>query len=196
MVRCTTSTFRKSQKPSHGLSALSSVNLLATMSFNSVIPLRDSTRADWKLESTKLEVTLTPSDLGVGVCVSRCNMSAWSFVDSERQVSWNGSMCTVSHLDAEPAAALAWEADPFGALKSLFPLRWRTIAHVVHQEVKIVSGPFLTLCRLWSPQDRLHVSDLLKSVRWLWNHFWQASFSKLFSSQNLSDTASLLDLSL
>ena len=31
------------------------------------------------------------------------------------------------------------------------------MAHdVVHQEVKIVSGPFL----LWSPQDRLHVSDL------------------------------------
>ena len=35
------------------------------------------------------------------------------------------------------------------------------MAHdVVHQEVKIVSGPFLPLCQLWSPQDRLHVSDV------------------------------------
>ena len=52
------------------------------MSFNSVIPLWDSTRADWKSESAKLEVMLTPRDLGVSVCVSRCDMSAGSFVDS------------------------------------------------------------------------------------------------------------------
>ena len=37
------------------------------------------------------------------------------------------------------------------------------MAHdVVHQEVKIVSGSFLPLCQQWSPQDRLHVSDLSK----------------------------------
>ena len=47
-------------------------------------------------------------------------MSAGSQVDSGREVSWNGSMCTVSRLDAEPAAALAWKADPLGALNSLF----------------------------------------------------------------------------
>ena len=35
-----------------------------------------------------------------------------------------------------------------------------------------------------------------KSVHWLWNHFWQASLSKLFSLQNFAHTASLLDLSL
>ena len=35
------------------------------------------------------------------------------------EVSWNDSMCTVSRLDAEPAAAMAWKADPLGALKSL-----------------------------------------------------------------------------
>ena len=97
------------------------------MSFNSVIPLHHSTRDDWKSESVKLEVTLTPCDLGVGVCVSRCDMSAGSYVDSGREVSWHGSMCTVSLLDAEPAAALTWEADLFGALNSLFPLRWRTM---------------------------------------------------------------------
>ena len=56
------------RNPVVGLLALSSVNFLATMSFNSVIPLRDSTRADWISESAKLEVTLTPHDLGVGVC--------------------------------------------------------------------------------------------------------------------------------
>ena len=70
------------QKNSRGLSALSSVKFLATMSFNSVISLRDSMRADWKSESAKLEVMLTPRDLGVGLCVSRCNMSAGSYVDS------------------------------------------------------------------------------------------------------------------
>ena len=84
-------------------------------------------RADWKLESAKLEVTLMPRDLGVGVCVSRCEMSAESYVDSGGEVSWNGSMCTVSLLDAEPAGALAWEADPFDSLNSLFPLTWRNI---------------------------------------------------------------------
>ena len=54
-------------------------------------------------------------------------MSAGSYVDSGQEVSWNGSMCTVSLLEAEPADALAWEADPFGALNSLFPLRWHTM---------------------------------------------------------------------
>ena len=72
-------------------------------------------RADWKSESAKLEVMLTLRDLGVGVCVVRCDMSDRSYVDSGREVSWNGSMCTISVLDAEPTAALAWEADPFDA---------------------------------------------------------------------------------
>ena len=108
------------------------------MSFNLVIPLRDSTRADWKSESAKLEVMLTPRDLGVGVCVSRCNMSAGSYVDSGLEISWNGSMCTVSLLDAEPAAALAWEADPFGALNSLFPLRWRTMWSIRESKLSVV----------------------------------------------------------
>ena len=90
------------------------------MSFNSVIPLRDSTRADWKLESAKLEVTLTPRDLGVGMCVWRWDMSAGSYLDSGQEISWNGCLCTISLLEAELAAALACEADPFGALKSLF----------------------------------------------------------------------------
>ena len=119
------------------------------MSFNSVIPLRYSTTADWKLESAKLEVTLTPCGLVVGLCVSRCDMSAGPFVDSGREVSWNGSVCTVSLLDAGLAAALAWEADPFGALKSLFS--FKMVHNVVRQEVKIVSGPFLPLCQQWSP---------------------------------------------
>ena len=127
MASCTTSTFRKSQKPSRGLSALSSVSFLDTMSFNSIIPLWDSTRADWKSESAKFEVTLMPSDLGVGVCVWRCDMCAGSFVNSGRELSWNDSMYTVSLVDPEPTVALAWKADPFGALKSLFPLRWHTM---------------------------------------------------------------------
>ena len=54
-------------------------------------------------------------------------MSAGSYVDSGREVPWNGSMCTASLVDAEPAAALAWEADPFDGPNSLFPLRWCTI---------------------------------------------------------------------
>ena len=54
-------------------------------------------------------------------------MSGGSYVDSGQEVSWNGSMCTVFLLDAEPTAALAWKADPFDAPNSLFPLRWRTI---------------------------------------------------------------------
>ena len=45
-------------------------------------------------------------DLGVGVCVSRFDRSAGSSMDSEQEVSWNGSMCTVSRLDAEPTAAV------------------------------------------------------------------------------------------
>ena len=53
------------------------------------------------------------------MCVQTCDMSAGSYVDSGREVSWNGSMCTVSLLDAEPTAALAWEADPFDTLNSL-----------------------------------------------------------------------------
>ena len=100
-----------------------------------------------------------PCDLGVGVCVSRGDMSAGSQVDSGREVSWNGSMCTVSRLDAEPVAALAWEADPLGALNSLFCCK---MAHNVVPQVKIVSGPFLPLCQLWFPLVRLHVSDLSK----------------------------------
>ena len=91
-------------------------------SFNSILPLRDSARADWKSEPAKLDVTLTPRYLGKGVCISGCDMSAGSYMDYGREVSCNGSMCTVSLLDAEPAAALAWEADPFGALNLLFPL--------------------------------------------------------------------------
>ena len=57
-------------------------------------------------------------NLVVVVCVSRWDMSAGSSVDSRREVSWNGSICTVSRLDAEPAAAVACEADPLGALNS------------------------------------------------------------------------------
>ena len=67
-------------------------------------------------------------------------------------------MCTVSLLDAEPTAALAWEDDPFDAAKFTFSFK---MAHdMAPQEVEIVSGPFLPLCQLWSPQDRLHVSEL------------------------------------
>ena len=55
-------------------------------------------------------------------------------------------MRTVSHLDAEPADALAWEADPLGALNSFF---FKMVHDVVPQEVKIVSGSFLLLCQLW-----------------------------------------------
>ena len=50
-------------------------------------------------------------------------MSAGSQVDSGREVSLNSSMCPVSRLDAEPAAALAWETDPLGALNSFFAVR-------------------------------------------------------------------------
>ena len=79
------------------------------MSFNSVIPLCDSARAAWRSESVKLDVTLTARDLVIGVCVSRCEMSEGSQVDSGREVSWNGSVClrTVSYLHDEPTAALA-----------------------------------------------------------------------------------------
>ena len=136
-VSCTTSTFRKSQTPCCGLSALSSVNFLATMSFNLVIPIWDSTRADWKSESAKIEVILMPCNLGVGLCVSRCDMSARSYVDSGIKVSWNGSMCTVSLLNAELAAAPAWSPE--------FTFSFKTVHDVVHQEV---SGPFLPLCHL------------------------------------------------
>ena len=68
------------------------------------------------------------------------------------------------------------------------------MAHdVVPEEVKIVSGPFLPLCQLWFPRPDFMRVTFLKSVCWLWNHFWQAS--KLFSSQKFAHTASLLDLS-
>ena len=105
-VRCTTSTFRKSQKPNLGLSGLSS-NFFTTMSFNSVIPLCNSARGAWRSESAKLDLTLTVHDQIVGVCVSRCEMSEGSQVNSGPEVSWNGSMCTVSRLHDEPAPALA-----------------------------------------------------------------------------------------
>ena len=98
---------RKSQMPSLGSSGFSSPNFFTTMSFNSVIPLCDSARAAWRSESAKLDVTLTARDQVVGVCVSMCKMSEGSQVDSGRKVSWNGSECTVSRLDDEPAAALA-----------------------------------------------------------------------------------------
>ena len=77
------------------------------MSFNSVIPLCDSARVAWRSESAKLNVTVPAHEWVVGACVSRCEMSEGSQVDSGREVSWNGSMCTVSRLDDEPAAALA-----------------------------------------------------------------------------------------
>ena len=51
--------------------------------------------------------TLKARDRIVGICISRCEMSEGSQVDYGREVSWNGSMCTVSCLDDEPAAALA-----------------------------------------------------------------------------------------
>ena len=60
-------------------------------------------------------------NLVVVVCVSRWDMSAGSSVDSRREVSWNGSICTVSRLDAEPAAAVASEADPLGTLNYWIP---------------------------------------------------------------------------
>ena len=88
----------ESHKPNLGLSGLSS-NFFTTMSFNLVVPLCDSARAAWRSESAKLDVTLTAHDQVVGVCVSRCEMSEGSQVDSGREVSWNGSMCTVSYLD-------------------------------------------------------------------------------------------------
>ena len=47
-------------------------------------------------------------------------MSAGLQVDSGKEVSWNGSMCTISSLHAESTAELAWEANPLGALNSLF----------------------------------------------------------------------------
>ena len=50
-----------------------------------------------------------------------------SQVDSGQEVSCNGFIFTVSCLDAELTAALAWEADPLGARNSLFPLRWHTM---------------------------------------------------------------------
>ena len=77
------------------------------MSFNSVIPLCDLASAAWRSESAKLDVTLTAHDREVGICVSRCEVSEGSQVDSGREASWNGSVCTVSRLDDEPAAALA-----------------------------------------------------------------------------------------
>ena len=120
---------------------IASVNFLATMSSNLVIFLWDSTRAEFRSESAKLEVTLTPHDLGVGICVSMCDMCEGSHVHSGREVSWNGSMCTIFLVDAEPAAALAWDADPFGALNSHFS--FKMVHDVVPEEVQIVSGPFL-----------------------------------------------------
>ena len=83
--------------------------------------------------------------------------SAGSYVDSGQEISWNGSMCTVSLLEAEHAAALAWEADPFDTPNSLFPLRWRTIWPLRKWKLSLVH---FCRCQLWSPQDRLHVSDL------------------------------------
>ena len=77
------------------------------MSFNSVTPICDSARAAWRSESDKLDITLTAREWVVVVCVSRCEMSEGSQVDSGREVSWNGSRCTVSGLDDELAAAVA-----------------------------------------------------------------------------------------
>ena len=54
-----------------------------------------------------------PRDLGIGICVSRLDRFAGSSGDSGWAVSWNGSMCMVSHLDAQLAAAVTWEADPW-----------------------------------------------------------------------------------
>ena len=105
-----------------------------------------------------------------------------SFVDDGPKVNYfilgdnARGRCTFSLLDAEPAAALAWESDLWS---SEITFSFKMVHDVVHQEVKIVSGPFLPLYQLWCPQDRLHVSDLPESVHWLWNQFWQASFSKL-----------------
>ena len=48
------------------------------------------------------------------------------------------SMCTVSRLDAEPAAALAWEADPLGALNSLFAVRWRMMWSLMKSKLSLV----------------------------------------------------------
>ena len=101
-----------------------------------------------------------PCDLGVGVCVSLCDRSAGSSVDSGREESWNGSMCMVFYLDAEPSAAVVSQADPLGTLNSLFCCNMGQ--NVVPQEGKIVSGPFLTLCQLWFRLARLRVSDLSK----------------------------------
>ena len=95
-------------------------------------------RADWRSESAKLDVTLTARDLVIGVCVSRCKMSDGSQVYSGREVSWNGSMCTVSRLDDEPSAALALQADPLGALNSLFAVRWCTVWSLRKSKLSLV----------------------------------------------------------
>ena len=67
----------------------------------------DSARATWRSESAKLDVTLTARNQAVGIYVSRCKMSKGSQGNSGREVSWNGSICTVPRLDDEPTAALA-----------------------------------------------------------------------------------------
>ena len=70
------------------------------MSFNSVIPLCNLARTDWSSESAKRDITLTACDWFISVCISKCEISDASQVDSALEVSWNG-------LDDEPAAALA-----------------------------------------------------------------------------------------
>ena len=74
-----------------------------------------------------------PRDIGVGVCVSRLDMSAGSSVDSGREISWNGSMGLGSGPPGNPE----------------FTFCCKMGHDVVPQEVKIVSGPFLPLCQLW-----------------------------------------------
>ena len=173
LVSCTTSTFRKSQKPSLGSSGLSSLSFLTTLSFNSVIPLWDSARADWRSESAKLEVTLTPRDLGVGVCVSRLDRSAGSSVESGREVSWKGSMCLSFGCWARYCTGLG--SRPLENPE--FTFRCKMVHDVVSEEVKLSQVHFCFSVSCGSPWPDFMWVTFLKSVRGLENHLWQASLS-------------------
>ena len=94
--------------------------------------------------------------LVVGVCVSRWDMSAGSSEDSGREVSRYGSMCKVSHLNAEPAAAVSFEADPLGTLNSLFAVKWCMMWSLRESKLSLVH---FCLSSAVVPPAQLHVSD-------------------------------------
>ena len=71
------------------------------------------------------------------MCI-QVGLDCWVISGFKIRSTLDGSMCTVSHLDAEPAAVVAWEADSLGTLNSLFAVTWHTMLSLRKSKLSLI----------------------------------------------------------